>query len=81
MMAGVPVVATRSGGPEEILEHEKTGILISVTDSPAISHAVLRVVRGEIPDDMTVKARQKAQQSFSVRSMLGHYEALYQELV
>ena len=81
MMAGVPVVATRSGGPEEILEHEKTGILVPVADSPAISEAVLRVVRREIPDNMTVQARDEAEQRFSVKSMLDHYEALYQELV
>lgn len=81
MMAGVPVVATRSGGPEEILEHEKTGVLVPVADSSAISEAVQRVVRGEIPEDMTRLAREKAVQSFSVRSMIDHYEALYRELV
>ncbi|WP_372997833.1 glycosyltransferase family 4 protein [Marinobacter sp.] len=81
MMAGIPVVSTRSGGPEEILDHDKTGILIPVADRVAISHAVLRVVRGEIPENMNVQARDRAKQSFSVRAMLDHYEALYQELV
>lgn len=81
MMAEVPVVATRSGGPEEILEHEKTGILVAVADSAAISKAVQRVVRGEIPEGMTKLAREKAERSFSVRSMLDHYEALYQDLI
>ena len=52
-----------------------------MADSPAISEAVLRVVRREIPDNMTVHARDEAEQRFSVHSMLDHYEALYQELV
>ena len=78
MMAGIPVVATRSGGPEEILEHEKTGILIPVADSVAMSQAVLHTVRGEIPEDMTVQARARGKQSVSVRGMREHAEALYQ---
>ena len=81
MMAGIPIVATRSGGPEEILEHEVTGLLVPVADSKAISLAVLRVICEQIPADMTERARQKAEESFSVKKMLTEYEALYQELV
>lgn len=81
MMAGVPVIATRSGGPEEILDHEDTGILISVADSKAISQAVLEVIGEQVPNAMTERARAKAAKTFSVRTMLSGYEALYRELV
>lgn len=80
MMACVPVVATRSGGPEEILDHEKTGLLVPAGDSQAICDAVLRVVRKKVPADMTARARESAEQFFSVHAMLSQYEALYQEL-
>lgn len=81
MMAGVPVIATRSGGPEEILDHEETGILIPTADSEEIREAVLRVMQGELPADMTTKARNKAEQTFSVKAMLHGYQSLYQEFV
>lgn len=81
MMAGVPVIATRSGGPEEILDHEETGLLIPTADSGAIRDAVLRVIQGELPTDMTTKARNKAGNTFSVKAMLHGYQSLYQEFV
>lgn len=80
MMAGVPVIATRSGGPEEILDHGETGLLIPTSDSEAISGAVLRAVQGVLPAGMISKARAKAEKSFSVNAMLQAYQSLYQEL-
>ena len=42
--AGVPVVATRVGGVTEIIEHEKTGLLVLPKDIEAMSDAVLRIL-------------------------------------
>lgn len=41
--AGVPVIATRSGGPQEIIVDGETGILIPVGDVKAASAAILRL--------------------------------------
>lgn len=81
MMAEVPVIATRSGGPEEILDHEESGLLIPTADSAAISNAVLRVIQGDVPAPMVTMARAKAEKMFSVKAMLVGYQSLYQELV
>lgn len=37
MAAGIPVIATRSGGPEEIVIDNKTGFLVDVGDVPKIA--------------------------------------------
>lgn len=40
MALGCPVVATRSGGPEEILEDGVSGVLVPPADIPALSRAM-----------------------------------------
>jgi glycosyltransferase involved in cell wall biosynthesis len=44
MAAGKPIVATRSGGPEEIIEDGLSGILVPAADPAALSGAVRRVL-------------------------------------
>jgi glycosyltransferase involved in cell wall biosynthesis len=40
MAAGLPVIATRSGGPEEIVEHEHTGILVPTQNPVALADGI-----------------------------------------
>lgn len=44
MAAAKPVVATRSGGPEEIVLHERTGLLVPKGDPQTMADAVLRIL-------------------------------------
>jgi glycosyltransferase involved in cell wall biosynthesis len=44
-VAGVPAVTTRVGGIPEIVQHERTGILVPPRDSGEIASAVLRLLR------------------------------------
>ena len=41
---GVAVVATETGGPEEVIEHGRNGLLVPAADPDALADAVHRVV-------------------------------------
>ncbi len=44
MLYGLPLVAADVGGPAEILEHERTGLLFPAKDTTALTDALLKLV-------------------------------------
>ena len=45
MACGVPVVAFEAGGVSEIIEHGKTGLLVSNEDSDAFGNEIVKIIR------------------------------------
>ncbi|AZT84121.1 glycosyltransferase family 1 protein [Marinobacter sp. NP-4(2019)] len=81
MMAGVPVIATRSGGPEEIIVDGESGLLVPIKDPDAIVRAILNLKETALCREVTERARKTAYDRFSLESMLQSYFGLYQSLV
>lgn len=81
MMAGVPVIATRSGGPEEIISNAELGYLIPKRDSSAIVDAILDLKLPEKRKRVINEARKVANEKFGLRAMLSQYQGLYQQLM
>ncbi len=81
MMAGVPVIATRSGGPEEILVDGASGILVPVKDPGAMVAAIQKMMDEGKRKGVIDEARRSAKDHFSLQSMLASYKAIYGQLL
>ena len=77
LAAGVPVVAVASGAVPEIVEHGRTGLLVSAAGDVA-AHLATALRQSASLDRLL--CRQTAEARFSVEKMLEAYAALYRRL-
>ncbi len=74
MAAGLPVVACAAGGVTDIVEHERTGLLVPPRDVPALAQAILRLVRdGALRRRLGRNARTAAVR-WDIRHIAARYE-------
>ena len=82
MAARTPVVATRSGGPEEIIVDGMTGFLVAVNDAEEMTKAAIRIL-----NDRALAARfaaagaARAGEMFSIESYVGKIESIILQLI
>jgi glycosyltransferase involved in cell wall biosynthesis len=82
MAAGRPVVATKCGGVEELIEHGNTGVLVAPADSKALATRICEILRNPgQASALGAKARARILADFSLESMVRHYECLYERLL
>src|SRR5205085_11908490 len=68
--AGVPVVATKVGGVIEIIDQEKTGLLVLPEDPDAMAQSVLRLLNDrKFAADLVVNAKKKIEEKFTLEHM------------
>ena len=82
MASSLPVIATRSGGPEEIVTHQQDGWLVEKDNPAAIAEAIS--VLSENPETcemLSNNAKQKVDTTFGLAAMLGAYQVLYSKLL
>lgn len=81
LAAGVPVVASDSGGIPEVVDHENSGFLAPVGDVPQMAKYALQLLQN--PERMA-KARKMAKaraSEFQIQKILPVYEEIYQRLM
>lgn len=80
MATGLPVVATRSGGPEGILEDGREGFLRSAGNAEALAEAILRLRNDPVRAHRFGEAGlETARKRFSLEAMVEKYEDLYRK--
>jgi glycosyltransferase involved in cell wall biosynthesis len=80
MAAGIPVVATAAGGIPEMVDHERTGLLVPPGDAAALAAAIQRVLDDpalarRLADAATLRVR-----DFDVGRTIERTEELYRRL-
>jgi glycosyltransferase involved in cell wall biosynthesis len=82
MAAGKPVVATRCGGPQEVLSDTGTGYLVPVADAQELAARISQLLaQPEHAAALGANARKKVQAEFSVEQMIARYERLYERVL
>jgi glycosyltransferase involved in cell wall biosynthesis len=80
MAMKVPVIASRIGGLEEVVEHERTGLLVPPGDAAALAEAIRTLAEDpEMRRNMGEVGRQRVTEKFSIESTIRRTEALYLE--
>ena len=80
--AGVPVVATRVGGVTEVIDHERTGLLVLPKDIEAMAGAVLRILNNpEFSAGLVIEAKKKIEARYTLALMAEATIAVYKELM
>lgn len=82
LAAGVPTVATRCGGPEEIIAHERTGLLAEVGDDQALADAIRQLTADPARAAAVAAAGSRdVRARFGMGRMVAAHERLYGEVV
>jgi len=82
MALGKPIVASNVGGIPEIVQHEKTGILVKAADVEELNKGVLTLLND--PNKrrkMGEQAQKRAAEHFSVERMMERLYGLYEDVL
>jgi glycosyltransferase involved in cell wall biosynthesis len=78
MAAGTPVISTNCGGIPEVIDHERTGLLVPPSDHSALSKAICRLLADpEYSGKLGTQAQDKFYKEFTLDGMIERYEKLY----
>src|SRR5690606_4021216 len=79
---GLPFVATQEGGPQDIAENCKSGIVVDVTDSKALTDAMLTLLTdNEKWDECSTNGVNLVRELYSWETHCQHYLEAVREIV
>jgi glycosyltransferase involved in cell wall biosynthesis len=78
MASGIPVIASRFGGINTVLTHEKNGLLIDPKDEHEFTGAMIRLLE-DIPyrNQLGLEASSLIRQNYSWEAMADHHLSFY----
>lgn len=81
MAAAKPVVATRCGGPEEMVIDSETGFHVNVGSSDEIAKSIISLLdNGQLMKHMGLKAREIVEKKFSAEIYAKKFEQVYSSI-
>ncbi|GFP28019.1 hypothetical protein HKBW3S33_01436 [Candidatus Hakubella thermalkaliphila] len=81
MACGIPVVSTRCGGPEDVIEDGVNGLLVENNSASKLAEAILKLLRDEgLRKRMGKKARQTVVNKYSMVKLAPKFLDFFKEL-
>jgi glycosyltransferase involved in cell wall biosynthesis len=82
MAMNLPVIASRIGGLEEVVEHGRTGLLVAPGDAVVLADAIQRLTEDPgMRKEMGAAGRQRVESRFGLDSTIRRTEDLYLDLL
>jgi glycosyltransferase involved in cell wall biosynthesis len=82
MACGLPCVATRVSGSEDIIEHGVNGMLVDIEDYQAIAQALLVLLRyPRLAKNMSQAARATIEERYSLDYITDTYVEIYKNML
>ncbi|MEA3328135.1 MAG: GT4 family glycosyltransferase PelF [Candidatus Omnitrophota bacterium] len=79
--AGIPVVATKIGGVVDIVDNEKTGLLVAPRDPQQMAEAIIRLIKDKnLAVSLAEAAREKVAKEFNLDLMAERTINVYKEV-
>jgi glycosyltransferase involved in cell wall biosynthesis len=82
MSVGLPVISSAVDGPRELIEHEKTGLLVPVGDVDAYAYQLRRLMNGpELCGALRAQASATVKERHSALAMVRSIQSVYTEVM
>jgi glycosyltransferase involved in cell wall biosynthesis/ADP-heptose:LPS heptosyltransferase len=79
---GVPVIATKVGGYNEIIEDREDAILVDPCNSDQIAEGILKILEDpQYAANLTVKARSKVERLYTIEKCLSQVDKVYEKVL
>ena len=80
MASGRPIVASRTGGIPDLVQHGQTGLLVAPADELGLADAIQRILRDPKKAEIMGQKGKARSRRYSVESMVAKLDALYTDL-
>ncbi|MEX2721702.1 MAG: glycosyltransferase, partial [Candidatus Wukongarchaeota archaeon] len=82
MASTTPVVASSVGGIPELIQNEKTGMIVPPTNSVSLAKSLKRLIEEtDLSKDLSKNAKAKVSEENEFKKVAGMLEKIYEEMV
>lgn len=81
MASGLSIISTKAGGVADIIEDNKTGLLVNIGDKVGLSKAIIRISKDEKLRQKMAKEALKEAEKYDIRIKVKEYEELYKQCI
>jgi glycosyltransferase involved in cell wall biosynthesis len=82
MATGTPVIATRGGGPIEIIKEGITGLLVPMKSSAGIREAIKKLLGSrELRETISINARKDVKERFPIAQHVTKVQKMYEDIL